>query len=56
MSNMGYCRFENTLADLEDCDEHLLDELSESESEARRRIIDLCRSMVERFDELEEQL
>ena len=32
MSNMSYCRFENTLQNLEDCYEHMSDEyLSENE-------------------------
>ncbi len=43
MSNMGYCRFENTLADLRDCLEHLDDDdLSEREDKARARLIRLC--------------
>jgi hypothetical protein len=42
MSNMSYCRFENTYKDLRDCVEHIEDEnLSESEKFYRRRIIEL---------------
>lgn len=43
MGNMGYCRFENTASDLEDCYDHIDDsELSESESEARQGLIKMC--------------
>lgn len=48
MSNMSYCRFENTLRDLEDCSEHLDDEnLSKYEQRARERLIELCREIGE---------
>ena len=64
MSNMSYCRFENTLNDLLDCecalrdlgydldgkDEH--DEpLSKSEHRAAKRLLQQCRSMAETFEE-----
>jgi hypothetical protein len=48
MSNMGYCRFENTLADLQDCAEALdeidgdLSDLSDREQKAARALIVLC--------------
>lgn len=55
MSNMSYCRFQNTLIDLEDCVEHMGDPLpeddpdnknddtlSEEEADARYRLIQLC--------------
>lgn len=43
MSNMSYCRFENTAADLSDCLDHMDDEdLSSYEIEGRKRIIVLC--------------
>lgn len=43
MANMGYCRFENTLADLHDCQEAMEDnDLSESEERCRRQLILLC--------------
>lgn len=48
MSNMSYCRFENTLKDLRDCDEHLFDnDLSEEEEKARERLIQLCKKIAE---------
>jgi len=46
MSNKGYCRFENTLGDLEDCYDHLEDSLSRDEHEARAELISLCRTIV----------
>lgn len=46
MANMGYVRFENTLSDLEDCHEHLDDRLSESESESRKQLVELCQSIA----------
>lgn len=45
MPNMSYCRFENTLQDLQDCLEHLDDDtndLSDRERKAKKRLIDLC--------------
>ena len=53
MGNMGYCRFENTLDDLKDCQEHLWDDLSESEQQCRRELIELC---IQIADECEEEL
>ena len=44
MSNMGYCRFQNTFSDLNDCYENIDDteEMSEEELSARKRLIKLC--------------
>lgn len=48
MSNMSYCRFENTLPDLIDCAEALeningnLSELSNSEARKAEELIQLC--------------
>ena len=51
MMNMGYRRFENTLAALEECDEalddlHAFEKLSESEKKAAKKLIELCRDMA----------
>lgn len=49
MSNMSYCRFENTLADLVDCQEHLEDpviDLTEEEQTSREMLINLCREIA----------
>ena len=43
MPNMSYCRFHNTLQDLRDCYEHLVEPLSESEEQARAELIKLCK-------------
>lgn len=52
MSNMSYCRFENTYRELCDCVEHIEDEnLSESEKFYRGRIIELSKEISE-FDEI----
>lgn len=45
MSNMSYCRFQNTLTDLQDCYDNLfgnLEELSPEEKTAREQLIALC--------------
>ena len=40
---MSYCRFENTLSDLEDCYENIDNEdLSLSETRSRMKLIRLC--------------
>lgn len=43
MGNMGYCRFQNTSGDLQDCWD---DVLSDSEQEAKKEIIELCRDII----------
>lgn len=47
MSNMSYCRFENTYGDLRDCVEALeeegLEELSDQEKIYAKKIKDLCK-------------
>ena len=43
MGNMGYCRFENTSQDLEDCQEHMDEtDLSEYEEKAKKKLICIC--------------
>ena len=56
MGNMGYCRFSNTLSDLQDCYENMDDDdLSEGEEKARLRLIKLCRDIASDYeDELED--
>lgn len=49
MSNMSYCRFQNTLGDLEDCAEDFANKLSREEHRARKKMLD---KMVDIFDEL----
>ena len=51
MPNMSYCRFHNTAADLEDCQEHMDDEgLSEAEKRARTELIRLCHQIAADFE------
>jgi len=53
---MSYCRFENTLRDLADCEEHLNDnveDLSESEQRARQRLIEMCSDITENYFSLD---
>lgn len=60
MSNMSYCRFRNTLSDLEDCHEALVDEeefgnMDGEESAAMVKLIELCGDIFVEFgDELDE--
>lgn len=65
MSNMSYCRFQNTLVDLQDCYEHIDDDdLSAEERRAQNRLITLCRQIAalfddeaeDAFDEMEERI
>jgi hypothetical protein len=47
MATMSYCLFQNTLADLQDCNERLWDEdLSEEEEAARNLLIELCQEIA----------
>jgi len=53
MSNMSYCRFENTVNALQDCYEHLADDdskLSEHELDAKKGLIRLCIDIAQEFD------
>ena len=55
MGNMGYCRFENTVGDLEDCYEHFGDQLeSNEELRARKRMLKVCKDIVQEYGENEE--
>lgn len=59
MSNMSYCRFENTSFDVDDCLNAIYnDELSfSSEHELRGflRFVKLCKKVTEEFDHLSEE-
>ena len=54
--NMSYCRFENTLRALEDCNRHMDEtkDLSAEEKKARTQLILLCAQIYEEsIDEVE---
>lgn len=61
MSNMSYCRFENTVGDLQDCLEQLRDYgltgqneydelLSRSEFESALELIEMCQEVAQMYD------
>lgn len=48
MPNMSYCRFQNTLSDLQDCFNHIDGRtLSEEEENARSDLIKLCKEIAD---------
>ena len=47
MSNMSYCRFENTYSDLEDCYHNWSGAKSESEKRYRKWMLELCLKIVD---------
>ena len=50
--NMSYCRFENTVRDMWDCQDHVWDsELSETEKHFRQAFIEICREVASEFPE-----
>jgi hypothetical protein len=53
VSNMSYCRFQNTLQDLRDCYEaiHDADYLSEDEKKARLRLIEICKRIADECED-----
>jgi hypothetical protein len=55
MSNMSYCRFENTLDDLRDCAEHMDDNLSEREQTCRDSLIVLCHRIAAESGQFDEE-
>jgi hypothetical protein len=42
MSNMSYCRFQNTLSDLRECYDNLHDVLGDDEARARQKLLRVC--------------
>ena len=52
---MSYCRFENTLSDLKDCYNALVEEgiegLSESEKKCALQLIKECRDLADEFED-----
>ena len=51
MSNMSYCRFENTHKDLLACEEHLYDDLEGSEAEQRDNLVAACKRIASEVDD-----
>lgn len=51
MSNMSYCRFQNTFHDLQECAQYLNDELSEDEERYRNKLIQVCLYIIENAPE-----
>jgi len=50
MSNMSYCRFRNTLTDLEDCYENMENPIdNEEESETRLQLVELCKEISDNY-------
>ena len=57
MSNMSYCRFENTERDLRDCMDHIHDDpedLSGEEKAARDSLIELCKDIASEFGDVDD--
>jgi hypothetical protein len=51
MANMSYCRFKNTLADLEDCYDNIEEDTNPEETIARKRLIKLCKRIADEYGE-----
>ena len=53
MANMSYCRFRNTLQDLQDCYTNMEgnEELSKEEEKARKELISLCDTICYEYGE-----
>lgn len=60
MSNMSYCRFQNTAKDLQECADALdeiggeLDSLSREEARAAKSLIWICQQIASNWSEVEE--
>lgn len=56
MGNMSYCKFRNTLSDMYDCLDDMDSELLlPEEARARKRLIELCREIVEQYGQQQEE-
>lgn len=60
MSNMSYCRYRNTVEDLQDCSDAMFKEtgvelggMDQEEFDARNQIIRVCQEIVGNFTEVE---
>lgn len=54
MPNMSYCRFQNTLDDLQDCYDNMDEDLDAYEADAREKLIKLCVAIAQDYgDEVE---
>jgi hypothetical protein len=51
MSNMSYCRFQNTKTDLRDCVRNFWSVSSEDEADARKRLVKYAKEIVELYDQ-----
>ncbi len=56
MANMSYCRYRNTLNDLQDCYDSMSydedgDELSREESNAKEQLLELCAEITDQFND-----
>jgi hypothetical protein len=60
MSNMSYCRFENTSADLEDCLDAIQNgqfiDLSRYEKSGLRNLLETCEEILEYKEEIEDEI
>ena len=53
--NMSYCRFQNTLEDLRNCQENMDDaDLGTEEVKARKLLIELCKQIASDFENEED--
>ena len=51
MSNMSYCRFENTMRDLRDCLRHIAEDAENHRDEdSRQEMLELFRTIGEDYD------
>ena len=56
MSNMSYCRFQNTYSDLSDCESYMGDDdLSAEEQRARKWILQLCVRIAREYGDEEDE-
>ena len=54
MANMSYCRFRNTLSDLNECYSNIENETSEEEEKAKEALIKLCKKIAHLYNDDEE--
>jgi hypothetical protein len=51
---MSYCRFQNTLIDLIDCEDNLPNQdLSWNEAEAFAKLVELCKSIASKYEDFD---
>jgi hypothetical protein len=52
MANMSYCRFQNTVQDLQECLGNMGELVSDAELKAKKELIEICIEIAEQYGDV----